>query len=458
MQRRRFLHLGGKAALTIAVLASVYSVGQAMYPEARAPSSCFSGHRWTPPAVLPGRGVARPELTLGEGIAYGFGSAASGRAVAPPSPPAIFALSGGVAHPGAPSEAVGFHDPILAADPSGSLHAVWAEDEEGAIPDPSARFKQLWLTRVLHARYRAGEWSRASVIYRARKIPWQRPLISRLAVDGSGRLHLAFVAQRLTSAPPLVHLRSEAEGWSITEWTEWLQPSPHHRGQSGIDSVIPAAGGIYPALAVGLERRLYLAFVSPARFASGAPMPGGDSNSLWVKRSYDGGASWSAPILVHRSGSRGAYEPHILSVGLDTVHILWQKNLDDAAGPDAVWHAISADGGGTWSQPDAVPALGQSPFRNMRATVGPDGDLYLTFLSTSARDKRGEQILYSRRHGSAWSAPRPLRAELPVSGFDLTMDSTGRLHLLWSSVASARPHQREAVRTLHYSVGSPCQT
>lgn len=458
MRWRRSIRAGWKAALATGALASIGG-GWVKFAKSEEPPACRQGDlSWTRPTVLPGPGVARPEMTVGEAPVYAFGAAPPERSLASRNPPAIFVLNGGADRVGAPSEAVGFYDPIFAADRTGTLHAVWAEDQEGAVSDPAARFKQLWLTRVLYAQYRAGRWGRASVIYRAPKIPWRRPLISHLAVDGSGGLHFAFTAQRLTSVPPLVHLKSEAQGWRATEWTEWLRPSPRHQNRSVIDSIIPADGGIYPALATGWERRLYLTFLSPARFASGAPIPGGDSNSLWVKRSDDGGESWGEPILVHRSGPRGAYEPHIVAVGRDTVHVLWQQDLDEAPGPDALWHAISTDGGGTWSKADAIPLDGRSPFRNTRATAAPNGDLYVAFMSAPARGARGEQIFYARRHGSAWSAPRPLRSELPVSGFDLAMDGAGRLHLLWSLVGPVQLDQRGTVdRSVQYAVGSPCQ-
>lgn len=436
----------------MAALASVYG-GRAVYPSPRA--ACEeSGHRWSRPAVLPGRGVARPELALGEGTAYAFGSAApgAGRPGAAAGPPVIFALPGGVL--GSPPGAVGFFDPVMAVDRAGTLHVVWAEGQEGAASDPSTPFAHLSLTRVLHARYQAGEWGRASVIYRAAKIPWQRPLMSQLVVDRSDQLHLAFAAQRVPGPPSLVHLRTSEEGWRATEWS---QPLPAGNDRSADGPLIPATGGIYASAAAGPGSRLYLAFLSPARFTGGAPVPGGDSNSLWLKRSDDGGATWSPPVLVHQSGPRGAYEPRIVSDGADTVHIVWQKDLDDAPGPDAVWHSISTDGGQKWSEPGEIRAPGQSPFRNLRTTAVPGGELYIAFASVAPGDRQDEQIFYSRWRGSAWSAPRPLRPESNVNGFDLTADGTGRLHFLWSYVAPGQPGRHEpAGRTLNYAVGSPC--
>lgn len=452
MRQRRFARAAYPAALAMATLASVYA-GRAVYPAA-GPGCDESGHHWKEPAVLPGRGVARPELALGGENAYAFGSAApgSGGPGAEAGPPSIFALPGGAL--GSPPGAVGFFDPVMAADRAGTLHVVWAEGPEGVAPAPSAPFAHLSLTRILYARYQAGRWSQASVIYRAEKIPWQRPVMSQLAIDGGGQLHLAFAAQRVPGPPALVHLRTGGGGWRATEWN---QPLPPGNARSASGPLIPATGGIYPSVAAGPGSRLYLAFLSPARFAGGAPVPGGDANSLWVKRSDDGGAIWSPPVLVHQSGPRGAYEPRILAAGADTVHIIWQKDLDGAPGPDAVWHAISTDGGGRWSEPDELRAPGRSPFRNLRATVAPGGEPYIAFASAPPGDPRGEMVFYSRRAGSAWSVPRPLRPGLSVNGFDLTADGAGRLHLLWSHVAPVQPGRRESAgRTLSYSVGSPC--
>ncbi|HEX8672919.1 MAG TPA: sialidase family protein [Longimicrobium sp.] len=356
---------------------------------------------------------------------------------------------------------------MLAVDRGGTLHALWGEHEAGAEravdsasqgPGSAVQFS---LGRVLYARYRNGRWTRAQVVYRGQVVSWHRSLLSRLVEDAGGNLHIALVAKP-KSAHALVHLRLGRDGWRTTEWVGERRfrrdPAP------GDNSLIPAIGGFYPSLAVGQGGRIYVAFASPALRASGRPIPGGDVNSVWVRRSDDAGLTWSAPVLVHLSGRAGGYELQILARGRDSVHLLWRKQAGQQRGADEIPHAVSADGGVTWRSAGKVPVQGSNPVRHLRAVATSKGEMYIAFTQqpetgTTPEERRRrldtDQIFYSHLGASGWSVPRPLRPEVGVFPFDLRIDEADRLHLLWGFTApdSAGGAPR---RVLSYAIAAPC--
>lgn len=280
-------------------------------------------------------------------------------------------------------------------------------------------------------------------------------MISRLVEDGEGNLHVAFVARQPAEHGFLVHLSLGREGWKATELGGVFVPSAELRRRGA--TIVPAPGGTYPSIAAGSGRRIYMAFTSPVRVVSGPRSL--DVNSIWVRRSDDGGRSWREPVLAHRAGSRGAYEPKIVAMGRDSVHLVWLKALGRAPWGEEVWHSVSTDGGMTWGSPSRVRPPEAHPVRNLRAVAMPSGGLYAMFTHQPAplpgSRKPGatdEQLFYARWTRSGWTEPRPLRPERGVFQFDAGFDAGGRLHLLWPTEAA----EREGPPMLHYAVGTPC--
>lgn len=430
-----------------------------------APSCDWNDPSWTEPVTRSGVSFVWPELALGQGSTYAFGYGPAGVRGARGG---IAALRAGTEDIGVPAGAIDFFDPVLAVDRGGTLHALWGEHEGGAERDVDSASRapgaaaQFHLGRVFHARHRNGRWTRAQVVYRAPTVSWHRSLLARLVEDEGGTLHIAFVAKR-SSAHTLVHMRRGRDGWRTTEWVGERRargvPIP------GDSSAFPAIGGFYPSLAVGEGGRIYLAFASPALRTSGGPFPGGDMNSVWVRRSDDAGLTWSSPVLVHRSGRAGGYELQILARGRDSVHLLWRKQASRQAGADQIPHAVSTDGGATWRDAGQVPVRGSNPVRHLRAVATSKGELYVAFAQqpatgTTPEERRrrldNDRIFYSHAGASGWSAPRPLRPEMGVFPFDLRIDGSDRLHLLWAYMAAHDSGGGGRRRVLSYAVAAPC--
>ncbi len=137
-----------------------------------------------------------------------------------------------------------------------------------------------------------------------------------------------------------------------------------------------------------------------------------------VRRSYisysrDGGASWSAPILV--SGSQTSTQGASPAVGPDgTVYASWCSPC--LGGADGIWFSRSSDGGNTWSAAVQAATLTDLPsplpgnsFRtNSFPTPSASGVLtdtvYLTYADYSAGNAN---IMFtgSTDSGATWSIP-----------------------------------------------------
>jgi BNR/Asp-box repeat len=116
--------------------------------------------------------------------------------------------------------------------------------------------------------------------------------------------------------------------------------------------------------------------------------------SVAALRSIDGGLTWSAPIIVAELQVRGGAERQFddkewLAVD-DTggrydghVYLLWQR-ISFAATPlqSRMMFARSTDRGLTWSEP--VELTTPAPSGQSMLTVGPAGEVYLSYFRTSA--------------------------------------------------------------------------
>lgn len=98
-------------------------------------------------------------------------------------------------------------------------------------------------------------------------------------------------------------------------------------------------GALYASLAA-VGERLVLAYTG----VNGADV------GLFVRRSQDGGASWSAPTMI---ASGDAYDPKLVHVG-DALALAWIGS-ESFLRPRGVRIAYSRDAGATWGEPAGTP-------------------------------------------------------------------------------------------------------
>lgn len=313
-----------------------------------------------------------------------------------------------------------------ALGPDGRLHVLWGEPEPGFPPDSFQPDPKLNMTRIMYASYEEGGWTETELVYQATPEDWifGFPLI----VDRAGVPHTV-----VSGTFPMSYLRRGSRGW---------------RGPGAI----PGKSGLYASLVLGPGSRRSLGFVAAA-----GP---GQRNSVFFRRSEDGGKSWEEPILVHLSGGKPAMKLRLVRSRGDTLHLLWVITpAPNNPVPEAIAHATSADGGRTWSEPRPVPmpARGEG-LAWLVPQVDPDGVLHLTFLAPAMSP---HQLLWhtwveeGRMRDPELLLPDTVRR---AGKFDFVIDGRGRQHLLWAHAEPWRESDPPGYRDLRvsYAVRPPC--
>lgn len=407
---------------------------------------CPAGEWSRPVEIWPGEPAAagdtiqidfRPALAAGADGAYAVATLGTSMARLAPRPLLATRIGGGSL--GIPDGGATFFHPRAAVDASGTLHMIWGEPHSQAPAVPPGAPGRPRLNRLMYARHSAEGWSAAETVYTGMPL-WHAANNSDLLVDEHGALHVAFTAIRPGAGPVLVHLRSSPAGWGARD--------------VGADPAFaqgPARGAAYPRLALGEGGRVYLAFVAALATESGPRVP--NANSVFVARSQDGGATWSTPALVSYSGQDQASDPQLLTGAGDTLHLLWGKNLHGGIWAEVVWHALSPDGGATWTAPMETRVQGHTgQLHNVRAVMNASKQLHLAFRASGQglTDDPRAGIYYARWSG-AWTEPQRLDFASRSSGFDFAADPRGRLHLLWQTTGPA------GLRSLLHAVHPPCE-
>lgn len=156
-----------------------------------------------------------------------------------------------------------------------------------------------------------------------------------------------------------------------------------------------------------------------------------ESRGIYLAESSEPGFTWGEPAVVFDAPDAGCdkVEQASLTMGPDgALHLAWIcASAPGGIGPLAVFHARSADGGATWSDPSRVlerrAAWGQ-------LAVDGNGDLHFVWEERlSARINTWDSR--SRTGGDDWEEPLSVSVVDGAAGLsELVADSSGRLHLL----------------------------
>lgn len=211
-------------------------------------------------------------------------------------------------------------------------------------------------------------------------------------------------------------------------------PSPDDEGVAGpvtetILFATPADGsvGCYRIPALEVVSGVLLAAIDE-RVPSCADLRGSRDINILLRRSMNGGLSWSDPerIFDYPDGVAASDASFIVDEEKGRVFMLVNVMDHDRAPGEYRFHIIhSDDAGASWSTPrditdEVAPALWKSDFKFITSghgTQAPDG----TLLHTIVNLERGVFVLVSEDHGGTWSlAPSPVTPgdESKIIAFD----------------------------------------
>jgi hypothetical protein len=141
-----------------------------------------------------------------------------------------------------------------------------------------------------------------------------------------------------------------------------------------------------------------------------------DANSVFVRSSRDGGATWSPPVLVQRGGTTPAQDVNVLLGDKREIHLIWAQATPSG---NAIRHVVSSDPA-RWPKPDDLPAAN---LKNMRAVIDSCGRVQLVAEDWSSGVDRTQ--LVAATWDGRWSAPVRLFADLEGMTPDLRTSSGG---------------------------------
>jgi len=283
--------------------------------------------------------------------------------------------------------------PLLLSDRMGRLHLFWNEIEsEDADQSRPAIFYMV---------KDGDQWSKPIDVLTQ---PQGRMDFPRGVIDPYGRIHILYggLSEFLTYS----HSRS-TDPRSAQDWTPPLSLAQP-----------PQVGG---DITLGVEDELHVAYGMP-------------SGLIYHLTSTDWGRTWSAPDLAISSSFPDAtIAPggvFLRSSPDGTLHLVWNVVAQPGGYPPlGAFYARSTDDGQSWSEPVEI-----APPDHMVTAILTDGNGQVHILYTGRVGVGGRYHRWSSDAGRTWSSPLPLSSPAEgsgLSGGDLAMDSSGRVHAVF---------------------------
>ncbi len=165
-------------------------------------------------------------------------------------------------------------------------------------------------------------------------------------------------------------------------------------GAAGLFKHVQAGGD--PVLAFAPDGTLYYSALVYEFLGNRTP------SGVAVASSRDGGATWSAPVMVHYEDANTFFnDKEWITAGTGgNVYVTWThfKFNDHGSGyiSSHIVEAVSHDHGATWSDPIAVSDSAHPFDQGSSPAVAPDGTVYVAYEGNQASDVTRDQIVLAR--------------------------------------------------------------
>lgn len=300
----------------------------------------------------------------GAGMLSGFLVRPDGAVVPIPGPPGVRAFIG-----------------VRAASHAGVAHVFWA----GSADTSSSQWQHI--NSLWYAQFDGERWTRPELVLEDTALLWRHQYTGVAVADG--RVHLTTLVEGSTLVPDVLHVVRSMRGRSSARRVEF--------------------GGLYTSLAAAPDGTLFLTTIDGDRH---------DRARVLVRRSTDGGRSWSEPAVVYRSGMGTAYDPRLAVTRDGSLYSAWIVERPNASGrAESIYVAVSSDQGATWR---SLPALFAEPeVRDLWAVADGGDRLHVSFHS----DERDGLVVGAMLEGQQWGdratfGPTPFAAILSAPDSD----------------------------------------
>lgn len=298
---------------------------------------------------------------------------------------------------GRPTGQFAFLYPRGAVDARDRLHLFWGEPRVLGSNLTASAWAGLVAAAIWTATYDAASgWSTPyQVPLEADLLRWRWTGVADNLGDAALEQGIGLSAMRPASSLPYLSLGRDGS-WRRT--------------------TLPAVGA-YTSVATDRDRIVVAYAAADSAWATSPSNPTHeDANSVFVRSSADGGATWSPPVLVQRGGTTPAHEVKVLLGKQGEVHLLWIQATPAGA---AIRQVVSRDGA-RWPTPDDLLAPGM---RNMRAVIDACGRVQLVIEDWRGGAYRTQLVAATWDRG--WSAPVKLFPDLEAVTPDLRTSSEG---------------------------------
>src|SRR2546426_663331 len=208
---------------------------------------------------------------------------------------------------------------------------------------------------------------------------------------------------------------------SLNDGRSWISPV-RVNDDSG------AVSQIQPSLSLDPANNIYVVWTD---------MRGG-TNDVYFSKSVNGGASFSANVLVNDVVMNSQSEPHIAvePVNPPLVHVVWTDSRSVVTGPD-IYYANSTNGGLSFNPSVRVNDDVASAEQGQPAiAVAPNRDVYVVWRDPRSPAK-GPDIYFSKSSDLGWTgAPNSYVYNDPGNVVQqdptIAVDPAGRIYIAWT--------------------------
>jgi photosystem II stability/assembly factor-like uncharacterized protein len=144
---------------------------------------------------------------------------------------------------------------------------------------------------------------------------------------------------------------------------------------------------------------------------------------IYLKKSTDGGSTWTQQRLTGNSGSSGG--PSIAMDSSDNVYVVW---MDETPGNWEIYLMKSTDGGSTWTQQRLTQTSGDSLVP--KVAMDSSDNIYVVWID----ETRGNWEIYLKKStdgGSTWTQQRLTRNSGYSYHPSIAIDSSDNIYVVW---------------------------